>query len=531
MFSTSLKEVALVTTLCFAQLLTQAGLGQSVAPLHYIGDSFGVTQPGLLSWYPAGYSLTVGTFILPAGRLGDVFGPKRLLLIGWAWYSLWSLIAGLSIYTSNTFFIITRVFQGIGPALLLPNAVAVLGRIYQQGRRKEIVFSLFGATAPSGFTIAAVFASLLTTRVSWSWAYYIMSITCALLCVATWFFVPNDDESLSQEEHATERRKENPSQVDSPTPSEGTEEKRGESERRQGEEADNDDDDDGPASLYRSKDPIWERIDGNGAILAVLGLILINVPINQAPISGWSDPWIGTVLGVGLLFIIAFVLYEMHWAKHPLAPLASLSANSIYVLSCLALGWSSFGIWIYYLWQILETLRDQPILLVTAQVTPTTISGLIAAICSGLLIGRIGPAPVMLMAMLAFMIGNILVATMPINQTYWAQAFVAFLITPWGMDMSFPSSSIVLSYSVPRHHQGAVASMVSTVINYSISIGLGLAGTIEVHQNSGGTDQLKGFRAALYLAIGLAGLGVALAALFVTTSTMKRAKQNRPAGS
>lgn len=492
-------------TLCFAQLLTQAGLGQSVAPLHYIGDSFGVTTPGLLSWYPAGFSLTVGTFILPAGRLGDVFGPKRLLLIGWAWYSLWSLLAGLAIYTTNSFFIIARVFQGIGPALLLPNAVAVLGRIYKRGRRREIVFSLFGATAPSGFLVAAVFASILTDRVSWSWAYYLMAITCALLVVATWAFVPDDDEPAQAQASGGDGHLEG--------------EKRIEDEER--ESGGEDGEDGGRVSINESSDPIWQRIDGAGALLAVLGLVLVNVPINQAPISGWSDPWVGTLLGVGVLFLVAFVLYEMHWAKHPLAPLASLTRNSIYVLGCLALGWSSFGIWIYYLWQILERLRRQPILLVAAQVAPASVSGFLAAICSGLLMGRIGPSPVMLIAMLAFMTGNILVATMPVDQTYWAQAFVSFIVAPWGMDLSFPSASIVLSYSVPRHHQGAVASMVSTVINYSISIGLGLAGTIEVHQNRGGTDELKGFRAALYLAIGLAGAGATIASVFFASSMIQ----------
>lgn len=62
-------EVAFIFVICMAQFLSRAGLSQSIAPLPIIGRSFGVTDEGQLSWYPAAFSLTVGTFILPAGRL------------------------------------------------------------------------------------------------------------------------------------------------------------------------------------------------------------------------------------------------------------------------------------------------------------------------------------------------------------------------------------------------------------------------------------------------------------------------------
>lgn len=78
-----IHEVAFVILLCSAQLMTQAGLGNTLAPLHIIGSSFGDPGPGQLSWYIAAYSLTVGTFILIAGRLGDIFGHKPLFILGY----------------------------------------------------------------------------------------------------------------------------------------------------------------------------------------------------------------------------------------------------------------------------------------------------------------------------------------------------------------------------------------------------------------------------------------------------------------
>ena len=118
-------------------------------------------------------------------------------------------------------------------------------------------------------------------------------------------------------------------------------------------------------------------------------------------------------------------------------------------------------------------------------------------------------------AMLGFCIGNILIATAPVGQTYWANIFVATVVTPWGMDMSFPAATIIMSDSVPKEHQGIAASLVVTVVNYSISIGLGIAGTVESKVNNGGQDLLKGYRGALYAAIGLSGIAVLLGLCFV----------------
>jgi MFS family permease len=80
--------------------------------------------------------------------------------------------------------------------------------------------------------------------------------------------------------------------------------------------------------------------------------------------------------------------------------------------------------------------------------------------------------------------------------------------------MSFPAGTLLLSNAMPKEHQGVAASLVNTIVNYSISIALGIAGTIEGHINDDGKDLLKGYRGAWYLGIGLAGSGILLSLLF-----------------
>jgi MFS family permease len=85
------------------------------------------------------------------------------------------------------------------------------------------------------------------------------------------------------------------------------------------------------------------------------------------------------------------------------------------------------------------------------------------------------------------------------------------------MDMSFPAATLILSDAVKKEHQGIAASLVNTVVNYSISLGLGFAGTVEVYVNNGGQtpqDLLKGYRGAWYMGAGLAGAGMVISTIF-----------------
>ncbi len=113
----------------------------------------------------------------------------------------------------------------------------------------------------------------------------------------------------------------------------------------------------------------------------------------------------------------------------------------------------------------------------------------------------------MIAALSAFTVGCILSATAAVGLTYLANLFVSMLVMPWGMDISFPASTLRLSNLVPKQYQGIAASLVSTIVNYSISIGLGIAGTVESRVNYNGQNVEQSYRSALWTAVELSGLG------------------------
>ena len=457
-----IKEWLFVFVVASGQLLAQAGFAQALVPASSIGASFSVTSVPQLSWFSASYTLTTGTFILASGRLGDMYGHKRLFIFGYVWFGLWSLLCGLAYYVrSAIFFDICRAVQGIGPAILIPNGLAILGLAYPAGPRKDHAFALFGAAAPIGFLMGALFSALLAQKAFWAWSFWVAAIVSVGFSCAAKYLIPN----LS---------------------------KAGFSRRSQR----------------------MQKFDYAGSFTGASGLILLNISWNQAPAVGWKEPYVITflVLGVGLIGVFFYV--ELR-APAPLIPVKSLSKEALFVLIIMALGWSSFGIGIFYYFQFVETLRHSTSLSLVAQITPATISGPIAAVTTGFLMSKVPVPSILVPALMAFCAGNIILATMPASQSYWKQAFWAQVIMPWGMDMSFPVSTVILSNMVPSDQQGIAASLVATVINYSISIGLGIAGTVKSQLSH--NDIVEELRGAFYVGIGLSGCGVFLALYYAFT--------------
>ncbi|RDA94036.1 hypothetical protein CP533_5301 [Ophiocordyceps camponoti-saundersi (nom. inval.)] len=496
---TPAREALLVFTTCMAQFCTQAAFFATLVLLQPIGDSLGVQSRPRLAWLVAGYSLAAGTLIIFCGRLGDVYGHGRMLVVGYGWFALWSCITGLSVYSGFHLAVFARVMQGVGPAVCLPNALAVLGTAYPPGHRKAMVFALFGAVAPVGAIIGGAFASLLALA-WWPWAMWTLALWLLVLAGLAAVVVPRDDFN---------------------------------------DEDDDDDDDDNKKTVQsplRRFKAVVDALDLSGAVIGISALVLFNFAWTQAPVDGWGKPSVLVPLVAGIALFALFLYIEMKISPAPLLPLDVISADVGFVLAAVVCGWASFGVWTLYLIQTLQDARRLSPLLLTAYLSPVAVAGAAAAVVTGLMLGplRFGPPTVMTIALSAFTVGSLLTALAPVHQTYWAQIFVAVIIMPLGMDCSFPAATLILSNAVPRRHQGMGASLVSTVVNYGIAIGVGLAGTVEMHvQGDPDTAEgrLQGYRGALFVGLGVAALGLAVCLVFILRDRLLRGHEAEEARS
>lgn len=231
-----------------------------------------------------------------------MYGHKRIFVIGWLWFGFWSLVAGFSYpFKSVIVFSICRALQGIGPALLVPNAIAILAQNFALGNPRNMAFACFGASGPTGATTGAVFAALIAETSFWPWSFFMLASTCGLICVIALCLVPGQPGPL----------------VNSPTETAGQK---------------------------------HLTFDYFGAATGVSGLVLVNFALNQAPLVGWTIWYIPATLILGASLLCIFVLVELKIAKDPLVPVRGVGKDAIFALGCIAAGWGSHGIWAYFIY-------------------------------------------------------------------------------------------------------------------------------------------------------------------------------------
>jgi len=123
-----------------------------------------------LAWVSSAYTLTFGGFQLFGGRIGDVYGRKRVFLMGLLLFSVGSLMVGLA--TNSPMIIAMRAFQGVGSAILAPTTLALLLDNYQ-GKMRSRGIAAYGTTAGIGASFGMVLGGVITSAFSWRVGFFL----------------------------------------------------------------------------------------------------------------------------------------------------------------------------------------------------------------------------------------------------------------------------------------------------------------------------------------------------------------------
>lgn len=458
-FSSPFQEASFILLMGMSQLFSVGGLGNTAYSVQQIGRTFNVTSNGQLSWFLAAYSLCGGVFVVVTGRLGDHFGHKYVFMFGWFWMAIWSLVNGFA--HNLVLFDFARAMTGIGNGALVPNSFALLARAFPPfSVKKNVAFAFLGFCAPSGYIFGGLIGAAFAEKVTWRWGFWFWAIGSLILGFATIVVVPHS--------------------IGSPIPG---------------------------LNL--------KQFDFLGTFFGIAGLILFAFGWNQASVVGWHEPYTYALLIVGIGFIVAFAFTQSHVAA-PVLP------NSLWkrkgfspVVIAMSFGWMSFGIFLYYTTIFILTVRKQTPLSAVAEMTPLVVGGLFATASVGIFIPKVPAQYIFGVSMFSFFVGNLLMSFAIYSEVYWAFIFPACLLVVGGPDLSFASSGILISNAVLPEEQGVAGSFVSTVVQYSISVGLGIAATVESHVNKGGSDIVLGYRGALWLGIGFAAIAFFVVVLFV----------------
>jgi MFS family permease len=160
----SSQHSVLLILITMAQFIVVVDFTIVQVALPSIGKEFGITVNGL-QWIVTSYGLTLAGFLMLSGRVGDLYGHKKLFIIGPLLFSLASLTGGGA--SSEIVLILGRVGQGLGAAMASATGLSILVAAFSEGNERNRALSIFSAATGSGFAAGMILGGIMTSTLGW----------------------------------------------------------------------------------------------------------------------------------------------------------------------------------------------------------------------------------------------------------------------------------------------------------------------------------------------------------------------------
>ncbi|KAI8909442.1 major facilitator superfamily domain-containing protein [Powellomyces hirtus] len=473
-----LSTALMMTAMCGANFLTIYASGAVTIALPTIALEFNIEE-SQLQWVVSAYALTFAGFLLILGRLADIYGQKRMFMLGMLWFAVWSVVCG---FMKNVVLLdIARAFQGMGAAGAGPSAAGMLGK-YFHGRPHErnVAFSIFGATNPLGFVVGTFLGGVFTETIGWRWLFHICGIAAVLIVILAYYGVAADDVHPD----------------------------------------------------------IDRRVDSVGASLGTTGIILLTYAVSAGNTDGWSAPQISACFVLSVVLLAAFIKWEDR-CPYPVLPLGlfKLHGFAAMVVVLFAIQWTFGGTYLFHLTLLFQNVYALSPLTTAVHLLPLTIAGAIAAIASAPLILHFPKPKIAISTCLALMTLalSLFAFTTQHTDSYWKIIFPSQLLVVVGYELVYNYCNILVQSSVGPHQQSLASGVFTTTTQIANGIGLAVETTISSsvnthHAPTGGPPLLTGYRAAMLAAAGLQFLSLVFSLIFITRDMPEEASSDHSGG-
>src|SRR3954453_9744979 len=173
--------------LCFGDLMIVLDSSIVNVALPSIRADLGFS-PTTLAWVVNAYLLTFGGFLLLGGRLGDLFGHRRLFLIGIAVFTVASLCCGLA--QSQAMLVGARAAQGVGGAIVSAVGLSLTMNLFTEPAERAKAMGVFGFVAAGGGSIGGLLGGVLTGALNWHWIFLVNLPIGVVVCVSALRVLP-----------------------------------------------------------------------------------------------------------------------------------------------------------------------------------------------------------------------------------------------------------------------------------------------------------------------------------------------------
>ncbi len=367
-------------------------------------------------WIVTGYALAFGSLLLLGGRLSDILGRKRALMIGLAGFAGASALGGFS--TSFTMLLSARVLQGSFGALLAPAALAMLTTTFTDPGERGRAFGIYGAIAGGGGAIGLLLGGILTSYASWRWTLFVNLVIGAIAITGAALLLSNSRAA-----------------------------------RR-------------------------PHLDLPGVFTATIGLFLLVYGFSHAETTSWSDTYTVASLVGSAVFLATFVVIERRVAE-PLLPLRIVVDRNRggAFIAMFAAGAAMFGTFLFLTYYMQGTLHYSPV--VTGFAYLPLIFGLVgsAQVATNILLPRYGPKFMVPGGMVAGAVAMTLLTRTGLDSNYWTTILPALFVLGLGFGLIMAPSMSVATVGLVTD-AGIASAMVNTSQQVGGSVGTSLLNTL-----------------------------------------------------
>ncbi len=433
--------------------------------LPHIQHDLGFSRAGL-SWVVNGYVLMAGGFLLLGGRLADMFGRRRLFLVGVSIFGIASALCGAA--TGPAMLVASRFFQGVGEALAAPAALGLIALLFTDHKERAKALGAWGGIAGIAGVTGTIISGLLTNFASWRWIFYINLPIAILGLIVVPRLVPK---------------------------SEGTQNK---------------------------------QLDIAGALTATAGLITLVYGLLQAITHPWGSQAVLLPVVVGLALLSAIVFVEQR-SKDPLIPLGFLQNRTRLLGNFAGLSLAAtFFAFIYLLTLFEQQILGYSPLKGGLSYVPFGLALGVGVGMSATMIPKLGIKPLMVIGFLGSAVGMLLASMLHASGGYAAHILPSLLVFGFFNGLLLPAAQTAALHEVNSDNSSLASAVQQATSQIGGALGLAVLVTIAARyaQNtssaaSAGVVTTHGYAVAFQVSVAILVLAaVALAALLRNSKTM-----------
>jgi EmrB/QacA subfamily drug resistance transporter len=449
------KRWLALIVLCLGDLMIVLDVTIVGVALPSIREDLGFTEESL-AWVVNAYLITFGGFLLLGGRFGDIFGHRRLFLIGIGLFTAASTLCGLA--QSQEMLVIARAVQGVGGAVVSAVALSLMMMLFTEPAERAKAMGVFGFVASGGGSIGVLLGGILTDVLNWHWIFLVNVPVGFLVLGLTFWLIPGERVKSAA-----------------------------------------------------------ERLDIAGAVTVTAALMIAVYAIVNGNEVGWTTPRTLGMLAVAAALMGAFLVLESR-VKSPLVPLGLFKLRNVSTANAVGVFWAAaMFAWFFMSALYLQLVLGYSPLQVGLTFLPSNlIMGAFSIFLSARLVMRFGIRPPLVAGLGLAAVGLALFARAPVDGNVITDVLPSMILLGIGAGMAFNPVLLAAMSDVPPEEAGLASGVVNTSFMMGGALGLAVLASLAARRTdtllAAGESELSALTGGYHLAFLIGAVFAAVAA-------------------